>query len=203
MIGQETLLKNFVGGHWEPASAAQAIPVRNPATGDVLAEAPLSGAADVAKAVAGRLEGAAGLAPHARRRSHSAALPTEGVARRQLQRDRQAGHAGVRQDARRVGRRAETRHRERRGGDRHPVADDGQQPRRHRVGHRRTDDPTAGRRRRGHHAVQLPRHDPAVVPALRRGVRQHRRPQAIGEDAAHDGARAATDRASRFPARAS
>src|SRR6187455_1972337 len=51
MIGQETLLKNFVGGRWEDASARQAIPVRNPATGDVLAEAPLSGAADVAKAV--------------------------------------------------------------------------------------------------------------------------------------------------------
>ena len=52
MIGQETLLKNFVGGKWEPASAASVIAVRNPATGDVLAEAPLSGATDVAKAVA-------------------------------------------------------------------------------------------------------------------------------------------------------
>ena len=52
MIGQETLLKNFVGGKWEPASAASVIAVRNPATGDVLAEAPLSGTADVAKAVA-------------------------------------------------------------------------------------------------------------------------------------------------------
>ena len=52
MIGQETLLKNFVGGKWEPASAGSVIAVRNPATGDVLAEAPLSGAADVAKAVA-------------------------------------------------------------------------------------------------------------------------------------------------------
>jgi malonate-semialdehyde dehydrogenase (acetylating) / methylmalonate-semialdehyde dehydrogenase len=52
MIGQETLLKNFVGGKWEPASAASVIAVRNPATGDVLAEAPLSSAADVAKAVA-------------------------------------------------------------------------------------------------------------------------------------------------------
>ena len=51
MIGQETLLKNFVGGKWEPASAASVIAVRNPATGDVLAEAPLSSAADVAKAV--------------------------------------------------------------------------------------------------------------------------------------------------------
>jgi malonate-semialdehyde dehydrogenase (acetylating)/methylmalonate-semialdehyde dehydrogenase len=51
MIGQETLLKNFVGGKWQPASAATVTAVRNPATGDVLAEAPLSSAADVAKAV--------------------------------------------------------------------------------------------------------------------------------------------------------
>jgi len=51
MIGQQTLLKNFVGGKWEPASASSVTAVRNPATGDVLAEAPLSGAADVAKAV--------------------------------------------------------------------------------------------------------------------------------------------------------
>ena len=40
MIGQETLLKNFVGGRWEDASAGQAIAVRNPATGDVLGEDP-------------------------------------------------------------------------------------------------------------------------------------------------------------------
>jgi malonate-semialdehyde dehydrogenase (acetylating)/methylmalonate-semialdehyde dehydrogenase len=51
MIGQETLLKNFVGGKWEPASASSVTAVRNPATGDVLAEAPLSSGADVAKAV--------------------------------------------------------------------------------------------------------------------------------------------------------
>ena len=50
MIGQETLM-NFVGGHWEAAAGAQTIPVRNPATGEVLAAAPLSSAADVAKAV--------------------------------------------------------------------------------------------------------------------------------------------------------
>ena len=50
MIGQDTLM-NFVGGQWEAASAAQTIPVRNPATGDTLAAAPLSSADDVAKAV--------------------------------------------------------------------------------------------------------------------------------------------------------
>src|SRR6187397_3532959 len=47
----DTMLRNYIGGRWEAASATQTIPVTNPATGDVLAEAPLSGAADVAKAV--------------------------------------------------------------------------------------------------------------------------------------------------------
>jgi len=50
MIGQETL-KNYVGGHWEAASASATIPVKNPATGDLLADAPLSTGSDVAKAV--------------------------------------------------------------------------------------------------------------------------------------------------------
>jgi malonate-semialdehyde dehydrogenase (acetylating)/methylmalonate-semialdehyde dehydrogenase len=47
----ETMLHNYIGGHWEAASATQGIPVTNPATGEVLAQAPLSSAADVAKAV--------------------------------------------------------------------------------------------------------------------------------------------------------
>ena len=51
MIGKETLLKNFVDGTWEAAAASQAIPVRDPATGDVLAEAPLTGGRAVARAV--------------------------------------------------------------------------------------------------------------------------------------------------------
>jgi malonate-semialdehyde dehydrogenase (acetylating)/methylmalonate-semialdehyde dehydrogenase len=50
MIGQETLM-NFVGGRWEAPAATQTIPVTNPATGDLLAEVPLSTAADVGKAV--------------------------------------------------------------------------------------------------------------------------------------------------------
>jgi malonate-semialdehyde dehydrogenase (acetylating)/methylmalonate-semialdehyde dehydrogenase len=50
MIGQDTLL-NFVGGQWEEAKGAQTIPVRNPATGEILASAPLSTANDVAGAV--------------------------------------------------------------------------------------------------------------------------------------------------------
>jgi malonate-semialdehyde dehydrogenase (acetylating)/methylmalonate-semialdehyde dehydrogenase len=45
------MLHNYIGGQWEAASATQGIPVTNPATGEVLAQAPLSSAADVAKAV--------------------------------------------------------------------------------------------------------------------------------------------------------
>ena len=47
----ETTLKNYVGGRWEAAGVAQTTPVRNPATGEIMAQAPLSGAADVARAV--------------------------------------------------------------------------------------------------------------------------------------------------------
>src|SRR5688572_24604636 len=43
----ENLLKNYVGGRWEAAQARETVPVRNAATGDVLAEVPLSGAEDV------------------------------------------------------------------------------------------------------------------------------------------------------------
>jgi malonate-semialdehyde dehydrogenase (acetylating)/methylmalonate-semialdehyde dehydrogenase len=50
MIQQGTLL-NYVGGRWQVSSATASIPVRNPATGDVLVAAPMSPAADVDKAV--------------------------------------------------------------------------------------------------------------------------------------------------------
>src|SRR6187399_2195046 len=50
MVGSETL-KNYVGGKWQDASASETLPVHNPATGEVIAAAPLSGRADVEKAV--------------------------------------------------------------------------------------------------------------------------------------------------------
>ena len=50
MIAQETL-QNFIGGRWEAAAASEALPVVNPATGETIAAAPLSGARDVGKAV--------------------------------------------------------------------------------------------------------------------------------------------------------
>jgi malonate-semialdehyde dehydrogenase (acetylating) / methylmalonate-semialdehyde dehydrogenase len=47
----QTMLRNYVGGRWEAATSPDTLAVRNPATGDVIADVPLSSAADVAKAV--------------------------------------------------------------------------------------------------------------------------------------------------------
>jgi malonate-semialdehyde dehydrogenase (acetylating)/methylmalonate-semialdehyde dehydrogenase len=47
----DTMLRNYVGGRWEPALASNTLLVRNPATGDLIAEVPLSGADDVNNAV--------------------------------------------------------------------------------------------------------------------------------------------------------
>src|SRR4051812_46203882 len=45
------LLDNYVGGRWTPATSTEALDVTNPATGEVLARVPLSGAADLDAAV--------------------------------------------------------------------------------------------------------------------------------------------------------
>ncbi|MBI4520394.1 MAG: CoA-acylating methylmalonate-semialdehyde dehydrogenase [Gemmatimonadetes bacterium] len=51
VIAQGTLL-NYVGGRWTAAAARETLPVRNPATGETIAAAPLSSAKDVGAAVA-------------------------------------------------------------------------------------------------------------------------------------------------------
>jgi len=47
------VLRNFIGGAWTDAAAAERAPVHNPATGELLAEAPLSTADEVERAVRG------------------------------------------------------------------------------------------------------------------------------------------------------
>ncbi len=56
-------LSNYINGRWVPSTASEYLPVINPATGEVLAEVPLSGEADVARAV----EAAAAAFPQWRR----------------------------------------------------------------------------------------------------------------------------------------
>ena len=57
MIEQGTLL-NYVGGHWERADVSERAPICNPATGSVIATAPLSDEADGGQ---GRRHGQSGL----------------------------------------------------------------------------------------------------------------------------------------------
>jgi len=45
------LLDNYVGGSWTPSQSSERLPVTNPATGEVLAQVPLSSAADLDAAV--------------------------------------------------------------------------------------------------------------------------------------------------------
>jgi len=50
-IAETRLLNNYVGGSWTPASAAERLDVTNPANGELLAQVPLSNAADLDAAV--------------------------------------------------------------------------------------------------------------------------------------------------------
>jgi malonate-semialdehyde dehydrogenase (acetylating) / methylmalonate-semialdehyde dehydrogenase len=50
MIESGTLL-NYIGGRWDTAAVSDKLPIHNPATGDVLAAAPLSSTVEVEKAV--------------------------------------------------------------------------------------------------------------------------------------------------------
>jgi malonate-semialdehyde dehydrogenase (acetylating)/methylmalonate-semialdehyde dehydrogenase len=50
MIESGTLL-NYIGGRWDVAAVSDTLPIHNPATGDVLAAAPLSSTVEVEKAV--------------------------------------------------------------------------------------------------------------------------------------------------------
>ena len=45
------MLDNYVGGSWTPASSSERLDVTNPATGETLAQVPLSNAADLDAAV--------------------------------------------------------------------------------------------------------------------------------------------------------
>jgi malonate-semialdehyde dehydrogenase (acetylating)/methylmalonate-semialdehyde dehydrogenase len=50
------VLENYVGGRWTPAESAERLDVTNPATGETLAQVPLSSAADLDAAVAAARE---------------------------------------------------------------------------------------------------------------------------------------------------
>ena len=55
-------LRNYIGGGWVEAAADGTLEDRNPATGELTALVPLSGAADIDAAARAAAQGAAGMA---------------------------------------------------------------------------------------------------------------------------------------------
>ena len=181
-------LSNFVGGRWIPATATSFVDVHNPARGSVIARAPLSTVARRGPGRHRRGQRLCRLERDAAGRARACDVPLQGAARRALRGAGAAGHDRARQDAGRVARQRAARHRVRGGGVRRAVDADGLRPRKRRARHRLHGHAAADRRVRGHRAVQLPRDGAALVPALRGGLRQHVRAQAVRTGAALAGA---------------
>ena len=77
-----TKVPNYVNGQWIDSKATEWLDVTNPATGEVIAQTPLSSAAEVAAAIEAAACGLSGMAAHAGRRPHSAAVQAEAHSRR-------------------------------------------------------------------------------------------------------------------------
>ncbi len=172
-------LPNFIGGGWQPSGASQALHVLNPASAQVLAEVPLSPAAEVDQAVetATRAFAAWRRTPAGERIQplfKLKALLEQNIEDLARTITNECGKT-----LRRKHRRDAPRHRERGDGLRHPHADAGLQQRGHRGRHRRAHDPPAAGRGGGHYAVQFPGHDSVLVSALRGGGGKLLHPEAF------------------------
>ncbi len=179
------LLDNYVNGAWVPAAERdRALDVTNPATGEVLARVPLSGAETLTQRSA----------PPAQALPAWRAVSTIERARTAVRASRAPGGApgGPRprrhlrdgQDDRRRPRRGRPHDRDGRGRLRDPDDDAGPRARGRLAQHRRRDLPPAGRRLRGDRAVQLPRDGAVLVPPVRDRLRQHLRAEALRAGAA-------------------
>ena len=188
MVEPVEILSNFVGGRWMSSTATDFVDVHNPARGTVIARAPLSHGARRRPGRRGGDQGLCRLERDAAGRACACDVPLQGAARRSLRGAGAAGHDRARQDAGRVARQRAARHRVRRSGLRRAVDADGLRARKRRARHRLHGDAAADWRVRGHRAVQLSGDGAALVPALRGGLRQHVRAQAVRTGAALAGA---------------
>ena len=132
----------------------------------------------------GRRERVAGLGRDAGRRAGAGAVPVSRAAGRIRPTSWPARHPRARQDPGRVAGLGPARHRDGRVRLRHPQPAHGPGAAEHRARRRLRDGPPPGRRLRRDHAVQLPGDGPALDVPGRAGLRQHVRPEALGEGAA-------------------
>ena len=181
---------------WRPP-AAETLEDRNPATGELTALVPLSGAADIdAAARAAREAQPAWRAVAPQKRARAVIALREALWERQedIARLVTEDMGKTLDDAR-----GEVAARDRvdRGRLRDPAPAQGREPRGRRARRRRRARAPAGRRGRRDHPVQLPGDDPALVPALRDRLRQHVHPQAVRARPAPVGADLRADRRDR------
>ncbi len=172
-------LQNYAGGDWFDSVATEALDDRDPATGELTARVPLSVAADVDRAVAAARAAQPAwreVPPQERARARPGAPRRADPESPGAHRARHRRHG---QDPRRRGRRGRPRHRVGRVGGRYPPPAQGRDARGSGIRHRRRAGPPARRGGRRDHPLQLPGDDPALVPALRRRLRQRLRPQAL------------------------
>ena len=176
--------QQFIGGQWVDAASGETLDVENPATGEVVATVPASGAADVDRAVdAAATAFEIVVADHA-----PDAQPRAAQDRRHPRRERRRARAPRVQPDGQADRR-----RDRRDDDlvrpvpllRRRLPGDGG-PRGHRVprGPHLDGPPRPGRRRRVDRALELPAVHGGLEARARARDRQHRRPQAVGPHAA-------------------
>ncbi len=181
-----TTLKNFIDGEFVDPADGQTEPILNPATGEAIAEAPLSTAADVDRAVKAAARRVGRLGDHHPRRACARAAQARRRDRGARRRARRARGRQRRQADQRLPRRRDPVHgrqpavlRRRREVPRGQV--------RRRVPERLHLDhpPRAGRRDRPDRALELPADDGRVEDRPRPGGRQHGRAQAGGDHPAH------------------
>ena len=172
-------LTHFIGGKHVAGTSGRFADVFQPMTGEVISRVPLASKAEVRAAVENaKAAQPAWAATNPQRRARVLMKFLDLIDR---DNDELADMLGAR--ARQDDRRRQGRHPARRRGGRvrlrHPASDEGRIHRRRRPRHRPLFDAPAARRRRRHHAVQLPGHDPDVEARAGDRLRQCLHPEAV------------------------
>ena len=196
ITGGSTLMRNYVGGEWVASSAADSMPVLNPATGEQIGTTPLSTAAEVAQAI----DAASRAFPAWRRTPVTDRVQFLFKLKDLLEQHFDDISRTITLECGKT--LAESRGEMRRAIENvdvacgTPILIQGYNSEDIAAGHRRDHDPPAARRLRGRRAIQFSRHDSVLVPPVCDCLRQHGRAQTLGARAADD---AESVRAGRTP----
>ena len=176
-----TEIGHYVGNKRVAGTSGRAGDVTNPATGEVTAKVAFASRSRDRCRGADRQEGAACLGGDAAAPPPARDVQPQEPDREAHRRSRPVHVARARQDLRRRQGRGRARARGRRVLLRHRPSHARRLHRAGRLRHGHLVDPPAGRRGGGHHAVQLPDHDPVLDGRHGGGLRQRLHPEALGE----------------------